>query len=243
MRWHLAIATGVALVAATVSAGAQPAAPPPPPLPPSVTTAPALGSASTPAPPQLPPGGQPATQGPGTQAQAQVQAPAPPPPPPSAEPEFDSRPTRRRGVRDPRPRKLEWRPGEVIPPGYESEEGPSKRFLVGGIITLGTLYLGSSVAAYVAVFGGDTELAPMFIPVAGPFISIGTAETDGTASYLLVLNGLGQAAGLAMALVSAFERDAWLRRLPTGVPLEDEATAPRLRASVGLGGGSMAIDF
>jgi hypothetical protein len=159
------------------------------------------------------------------------------------EPDQDRPSGRRRGLRDPRPRKLEWRPGEVIPPGYESEEGPSKRFLVGGIVTLGSLYLGSSVAAYIAVFAGDTELAPLFVPVAGPFISIGTAETDGTASYLLVLDGIGQAAGLAMALVSAFERDTWLRRLPTGIPLEDEAAAPRLRASVGLGAGSMAIDF
>lgn len=243
MRWDLAIATGVALVAATGSAGAQPAAPPPPPLPP-MTAAPSASSVPTATPPQAPSGGQPAamqpaaTQGPGTQALAPA-----PPPPPRMEPDQDRPSGRRRGLRDPRPRKLEWRPGEVIPPGYESEEGPSKRFLVGGIVTLGSLYLGSSVAAYIAVFAGDTELAPLFVPVAGPFISIGTAETDGTASYLLVLDGIGQAAGLAMALVSAFERDTWLRRLPTGIPLEDEAAAPRLRASVGLGAGSMAIDF
>ena len=139
--------------------------------------------------------------------------------------------------------KLEWKPGEAIPTGYEARSGPSKRLLISGLITFGSVYVGSSIAAYIGVFAGTTELAPLFAPVIGPFIAVETVGAEGAGAYLLALNGLTQTAGMTLSILSAFIDDTWLARLPTGMPLDDSAGAPRVRATAGFMGGSIALDF
>jgi hypothetical protein len=156
----------------------------------------------------------------------------------------DEAPRRRRSkARAPRPKKLAWEPGEAIPFGYEEREGPSLRLLVGGLSSAGALYVGSSIAAYILTFGGETQFAPLFIPGLGPFITIGTADAEDTGSFLLAVNGLGQVAGITIACLSAVVRDTWLQRIPTGVPLSDSADSARLRVNAGLDHATFAVDF
>lgn len=251
----IALIGGVCVVVGMDREGSAQGAPPPPPPAPTVAPAPPppLHSAVTqgqppPAQPPVapPPGQQPSPQQPATNI-AQPPYAAPPPPPPREEEveeeEPRSRRARRRTTREPRPAKLDWKPGEVIPPGYEPRSGPSKKLLISGLVTAGSLYVGSSIAAYIGVFAGTTELAPLFAPVVGPFITIETASAEEAGAYLLVLNGLTQTAGLTLAILSAVVEDTWLSKLPTGLPLDDASGAPRIRANAGVAGGSFGIDF
>jgi hypothetical protein len=136
-----------------------------------------------------------------------------------------------------------WEPGEAIPYGYEEREGPSLRFLIGGLSTAGALYVGSSIGAYITTFGGATEFAPLFVPGIGPFITIATADAENVGAFLLAIDGLGQLTGITLACLSAVVRDTWLQRIPTGVPLGDSADSSRVRVNAGLGHATIAVDF
>jgi len=50
---------------------------------------------------------------------------------------------------------------------------------------------------------GGEGFAPLFIPVVGPFMSLGTVNPNAFGASVLILDGLAQTAGLAM-LVAAF---------------------------------------
>jgi len=102
------------------------------------------------------------------------------------------------------PRVLkDWHEGEPIPPGYH----PSTRIrggLVGGGAGLfaGTYLISVLVAAVGqdlrADNGGANAAAPLFIPVVGPFITMGNVSGSATADVFLVIDGLAQAMGVAM---------------------------------------------
>ncbi|MBL8742066.1 MAG: hypothetical protein JNK04_13255, partial [Myxococcales bacterium] len=171
------------------SSDAQPVPAPPPP---SATVA-------VPPPPE---GAQPAPSA----VQAVPVAPEAQPAPP-AEPEpfapYASAPRDKRGnLFEGRPPRLQWKPGEVIPPGYEPVSGPSKRFLISGMIVGGAPYLGSFIAAYVSAIKGDgEEWGALFAPVVGPFIAIETGEAEDVGAYMLILDGLAQATGIGLTIV------------------------------------------
>lgn len=97
----------------------------------------------------------------------------------------------------------DWHEGEPIPPGYH----PSTRIrggLVGGGIGLfaGTYLISVLVAAagqdITSNGGGTNAAAPLYIPVIGPFITMGNVSNSATADVFLVLDGLAQAGGVAM---------------------------------------------
>jgi hypothetical protein len=87
------------------------------------------------------------------------------------------------------PFKAHWR----IPPGYVRQEKIRTGMVIGGSVTAASLWLLSSV---VGSFSSD--LTPLFIPVAGPFITIGTVDAQGVGKLLLVYSGLGQATGVGL---------------------------------------------
>lgn len=67
--------------------------------------------------------------------------------------------------------------------------------VIGGSVTAAGLWLLSSV---VGTF--SSELTPLLIPVAGPFITIGTVDAEGVGKLLLVYSGLGQATGVGLCI-------------------------------------------
>jgi hypothetical protein len=115
--------------------------------------------------------------------------------------------------------------------------------LIGGMVSAGALYVGSTISAYILTFGGESQFAPLFVPGLGPFITIGTADAEDTAAFFLAVNGLGQLTGITLACLSAVVRDTWLQRIPSGVPLDDSVDAARLRFDAGLGQATFAVDF
>jgi len=90
------------------------------------------------------------------------------------------------------------------PYGYTRVERTRKGLIIGGAVTLGATYLATTfIGAVAAEFdkaeGRDTNIAPVFLPVAGPFLEIG--ETDSPfARFCLAVSGAGQVAGAVMLL-------------------------------------------
>lgn len=108
---------------------------------------------------------------------------------------------------------MSYTEGQPIPPGYRLETRMRRGLVIGGAVTFGSTYLLSALTASVAVdAGGADEFGPLFIPVAGPFVTIGTAESEGTGTFLLVLDGIGQAGGVAMFIAGLATEEQFLLR-------------------------------
>jgi hypothetical protein len=101
-------------------------------------------------------------------------------------------------ISDPRVIK-DWQEGEPIPAGYHPVQRMRKGAIVAGAVTFGVLYI---ISALVAAIGTDTanvthsnnDVAGLFVPVAGPFITM-TQSSSATADVFLVMDGAAQAAG------------------------------------------------
>jgi hypothetical protein len=102
--------------------------------------------------------------------------------------------------------------GQPIPPGYRVETRARRGLIVGGAVTFGVLYLLSAFTASIAVDGGDSDFGSLFIPVAGPFVTIGTADAEGAGTFALVLDGVGQAGGVAMFIAGMMTEEKFLLR-------------------------------
>jgi hypothetical protein len=78
-----------------------------------------------------------------------------------------------------------------------------KGLLIAGPIVLGVTYIYTSLAAAIgtdisnASGGNGSTVAPLFIPVVGPFIEIGETSSY-SLKYLLALDGAAQLAGAVM---------------------------------------------
>ncbi len=156
-------------------------------------------------PPPPPPGFQPAAP---SAAQPQVlPAPPPPPGPPSssyappsgAYPQLPGAPPKT--YRD-MPRELPYEEGDPVPYGYRPETQIRKGLVIGGAVTLGSLYLISASIGSLAndIDSSSDQFTPLFFPVVGPFITIGTASSEGSGTFFLLIDGVGQSAGLAMLI-------------------------------------------
>lgn len=192
-------------------------APPPPPPPPAGTDPGQAGQPPPPPPPgygQPPPGyGQPP---PGYGQPPPGYGPPPgyppgygpppgyyPPPPPGYGAEYPPL----------GPKRMAFEEGQPVPPGYRVETRARRGLIVGGAVTFGVLYLLSAFTASVAVDAGDSDdFGPLFIPVAGPFVTIGTAEAEGVGTFALVLDGVGQAGGVAMFIAGMVTEEKYLLR-------------------------------
>ena len=124
-----------------------------------------------------------------------------------------------------RPKTLPYVEGEQPPPGYALESRVYRGLVIAGATTFGSLYLLSAAvgAAFQDERDGD-EHAPMFAPLVGPFITIGTVDATGFATFALIVDGLGQAAGLGMFIGGlTAERKVWARK-SVGVELDLKPT-------------------
>ena len=139
-----------------------------------------------------------------TPAEAQ---PAPwPPPPPQPPPPYYAPP--------PPPPRTDYK-----------EQRTRDRLVIGGGVAFGAAYLISIAIAIGGVSSDHTGLAPLFIPVVGPFVTLGTSgvfdEAENGAHLTgnvfgaigLVLDGLVQTAGLAVAAVGLFAPKRTIRAI------------------------------
>jgi hypothetical protein len=116
------------------------------------------------------------------------------------------------------PATLPYEEGQTVPNGYRLRTRPVRSLVVSGSITFGVTYLISLIVGATAVAqGGDNKsFAPLFAPVVGPFISIGTIGSSGTGTLWLVIDGLTQTAGAAMLITGLAVDEKFLQRAPTG---------------------------
>jgi hypothetical protein len=102
------------------------------------------------------------------------------------------------------PRQLPYDEGQPVPPGYRVEERARKGLVIAGTVTFGSAYLLSILGAATAASDGGNEgegFIPLFIPVAGPFITLGTMDDDASAATpLFILDGIAQVGGVALLI-------------------------------------------
>ncbi len=120
---------------------------------------------------------------------------------------------------------LPYENDESIPPGFAVRSRANRPLVVAGAITFGVPYVFSALIASVLVSfdsrnAGDG--APLFIPVVGPFITIGTLNAEGAATFWLVVDGLTQVGGAAMFVAGLTMREKYLQRTATQASLEPE---------------------
>jgi hypothetical protein len=120
--------------------------------------------------------------------------------------------------------------------------------VIGGVATFGAMYLLSVFVASIADAANQDEFTPLFIPVAGPFVTLGTADHEGGGTFFLVLDGVAQAGGLAMFIAGlAFPRKVLVRNDVSGWSAlgdvaGEPAALPRLEVvPVSLGKGGLGL--
>jgi hypothetical protein len=96
------------------------------------------------------------------------------------------------------PKVLPWREGEPVPPGYHPETRVRKGLVISGAIVFGTVYLFTAIGGGDAVYRGSPGYAALFVPCAGPFITLATTRQDDLETMALVLDGLVQITGAAL---------------------------------------------
>lgn len=149
------------------------------------------------------------TLGPGD---ARAQSAPPAPPPPGFEPQIAPQPMPPQGYYVPQsvansgPRRItDWEEGEPIPPGYHPVTRIRKGLVIGGAVTFGVIYLTNVLVAVIhsdackSLDCTSTSLKPLYAPIVGPFIQMGSTSSA-TGNFFLVLDGLLQAGGVAMLI-------------------------------------------
>jgi hypothetical protein len=190
-RLAMITAASAALCAAAPARAQAPAPlPAPAPMPPPV--------APMPAPAAPPPGPAPAFVAPAALAPAPRPGVYPMPPPgypmqPGAYPMYVVVPS-----------EMDWEPGQPIPPGFQPDTRVRLGFVLSGAVTLGVVWLGNVVVASLTLGNGNgSETAPLFAPVLGPFIAIGTigpSALTGLGVFWLAFDGVVQGAGAGLLI-------------------------------------------
>jgi hypothetical protein len=132
-----------------------------------------------------------------TSGVAFAQEPTPPPLP--APPVASPAPPQADAPRVLGPRTLEWEPGEPVPQGYRPVTQIRTGLVVAGAVTFGAVWLLNVLTASIAIDTSQGQAIPLFVPVIGPFIAMGTFRSlQAVDVFFLSLDGLVQAGGIAM---------------------------------------------
>lgn len=105
-----------------------------------------------------------------------------------------------------------------MPEGYELRSEPKYGLVAVGATVLGGLWLASTVSAIVLDSqpdgtgdpNFDDNYSTMFIPVAGPFMTIATADSSGTGTAILALDGALQLGGAALMVAGFMSSNNYL---------------------------------
>lgn len=141
------------------------------------------------------------------------------------------------------PEVLEWDGGEV-PLGYEPGTRVRKGLIIGGAVTFGVSWLAAAgygvhlanerdAGAWRRDDGETPDEAVLFIPVAGPFIALGTLEPGRGPAAALIADGIAQVGGLAMLAAGIFAKETVL--------VKSDAAEVQLAPTVGPTGSGVAL--
>ena len=135
------------------------------------------------------------------------------------------------------PKYLDWEEGDPIQPGYHPTTRIRRGLVIGGAVTFGSTYLLTAFTAAILVESkiDNSAYAPLFVPVLGPFITIGTAHASGGGTFVLVLDGLAQAGGAAMFIAGLAAPKTALVRNDIGKPSFTPIPMTFGRSSAGVG--------
>jgi hypothetical protein len=173
------------------------------------------------------------------------------PDPTSPPPPYENDGRRRYGSPDPSAARIPYKEGKPAPPGYTIESVPRSGMVIGGAVIAGGLHLISMISAIALDQeadevitddqGGsrtdpefDNRYTPLFIPIAGPFVTIKTASSTGTGMAILVMNGVAQVTGLSLVIAGL--------AAPKKVLVKDEPVTMGVAPLFVDGGGGMAIE-
>ncbi|APR76666.1 Hypothetical protein A7982_02013 [Minicystis rosea] len=109
----------------------------------------------------------------------------------------------------------DWQEGEPIPAGYFPTKRMRTPLVIAGAVTFGTTYLCTALGGAIAADAGADHAASLLVPVAGPFIMLGSIRSA-TGGFALVLDGLAQTAGVAMLVAGIAMPKAVLVRKDIG---------------------------
>jgi hypothetical protein len=151
------------------------------------------------------------------------------------------------------PRELEYQEGQPIPPGYQLRPAVRKSMVVTGLALFGGLWAASTVlgasldssSSRTCAFGPSGPVScktddyrPMYIPLAGPFITIATAHADSSGGLALGVIGVGQVVGAGLLIAGLAN--------PTKKLVRDDVVAmtrPTVRPVVGPMSAGLAGTF
>lgn len=135
------------------------------------------------------------------------------------------------------PKRMDYNEGDPIPAGYRLQTSMRKGWVIGGFAAFGGLWLISALTAGTAesLPYNNSTLAPLYIPAVGPFITIGTANSRGAGTVLLVLDGVGQSGMLALAIAGLAAQKTELVRNDIGWTKRWTVTPMLTADTAGLG--------
>lgn len=195
---------------------------PPAPAPPAMQSAP---NGALPPPPPAPGSPQPMADQPGPPTTGYPYAGAPYPPPPMNYAEYNRM----------YPKELAYEDGAEVPYGYRKVEKRRVALIAAGASTFGGLY---TITLFGALLSGEPKYA---IPVVGPFLGIETRSSnslsgffDSLANIFFIIDGLGQAGGVAMLIAGIPSKTILVR---------NDVVAFKPQFSVGPGSVSMQMKF
>ena len=120
---------------------------------------------------------------------------------------------------------LPYEEGDPIPQGFTVRSRANRSLLIAGSITFGAPYIISALIAATVVSADSNDggqFAPLFAPIVGPFITIGTARSEGAGTFWLVFDGLSQAGGAAMFIAGLTMEEKYLQRTPPRASLKPD---------------------
>jgi hypothetical protein len=135
-------------------------------------------------------------------------------------------------------RTLPYEEGDPIPVGYAVEQRATRSLILLGGSMFGASYLVSAVVAGTVLTKNEPDasrMAPLLIPVAGPFITLANVNGGPGAAVFLTIDGVFQLTGAAMLVggIAFPEKVLVLKPFPG-------ATA---RVTVGPGSAGLAGEF
>jgi hypothetical protein len=86
--------------------------------------------------------------------------------------------------------------------------------LISGAVTFGAPYIVSALVggAFLSEGGDGSAFGPLLIPVVGPFVTIGTAQSEGLGTFFLALDGIAQTIGAGLFVAAFIAEEDYLER-------------------------------
>ena len=140
------------------------------------------------------------------------------------------------------PPTLPYQEGRANPPGYHLERHVQRRLAIPGASLLGGAWLVSVATA--ATLVGSSSVTPLFFPIAGPFITIHTADLSlGGEPWpvtALIIDGIAQTTGAALLLAGlVLKQPIWVKDKDPKATASDSPSPPE----VAVGPGSVSFTW